>query len=313
MYIKQAFKGNNEFWRYFITFLIVIAAQFIGSLPLTIVIALKATSINAIKDFRDTLNPESLGLSQNIGLILLLLPWVLTFFALIISMKYIHGHSLAHVFTFKSRFRWKNFFWATLIWGLLLLISEVVYYQIEPENYSFNFNAQNFFPLLIIALFMIPLQAGAEELYFRGNLMQGFALLSRSRIVALLVTSVFFGMMHLGNPEVKQFGIASSMAYYIGFGLFMGLLVLLDGGLEMPLAIHAINNIYGAVFVGYSGSVLQTPALFKVTKYNPIAMLVVFVIAAGLYIVLSKKIFSWQKFSDILTPVRKESIGQEEL
>jgi membrane protease YdiL (CAAX protease family) len=305
MYIQQAYKGKTEWWRYLSTFLILVIVQIIGSIPLSILFIKNAFTSTDTKAFKETFNPELLGISQNVGLIILMVPMVLSFFALILSIRYIHGLSFTQIFTSARKFRWKNFTFAFVVWGVLLIVAEIFSYQIEPENYVFEFNPSSFFPLLIIALIMIPLQAGAEELYFRGNLMQGLGLLSRSRVIALMVTSIIFGLMHISNPEVKQFGIAVSMTYYIGFGLLMGLLVLLDGGLEMPLAIHAINNIYGAVFVGYTGSVLQTPALFKVTKYSASNMLIMFSIAAAIFLLIGARRFIWQNLSDIVKPVEK--------
>lgn len=306
MYIKQAYKGNNEWWRYLLTLFIAFMAQVIGSLPLGIIVAVKSLPSSAVSDFQNSLDPTILGLSQNVGLIVLMIPMVLTFFALVLSMRYIHGQTLKNIFTSANKFRWKNFIFALAFWGGLLIVSDLITYQIQPENYVFNFNPSSFYQLLLIALLMIPLQAGAEELLFRGNLMQGLGVLTKSRFIALLLTSIAFGLMHYGNPEVKEFGFGISMAYYIGFGLLMGLLVIFDGGLEMPLAIHAINNIYGAVFVGYSGSVLQTPALFKSLKYNPVAMLLLFIVAAAIYFTVSKRVFNWKNSMHLFQSVNKE-------
>lgn len=294
MYIEQAFQHENQWWRYLITFFIVGAAQFIGSLPLSLVIILKNLSSGEALDYKASLNPEIIGISQNMGLFLIMLPMMLTFFALLLAMRYIHGQSLREIFTSASRIRWKNFFFALITWGVMLIVAEIITYGFTPEQYSFNYKASEFYVLLIISIMMIPLQAGTEELYFRGNLLQGLGILSQSKIIAVLATSLAFGLLHFSNPEVKQFGFLPSMTYYVGFGLFMGILVLLDGGLEMPIAIHTINNFFGATLVGYSGSVLQTPSLFKVNHYNANAMLIFFVVFAILYLLISKKIFKWK-------------------
>lgn len=298
MYIQQAYKGLNDWWRYLVTIILVLAAQFLGSIPLGVIVAIKGVSHGEISEFQSSYNAEVLGISQNVGLIIMLTPMVLTFFVLILAMRYLHGHSLKNVFTSSRQFRWKNFFYAFIFWGVLLTVADLINYRLEPDNYIYSFDPQKFYPLLIIALLLIPLQASAEELYFRGNLFQGIGLLFRSRIVALVLTSAAFGLMHFGNPEVKEFGFGISMAYYIGFGLLMGILVLLDGGLEMPLAIHAVNNIYGAAFVGYSGSVLQTPTLFKLKVYDSVTMLILFIGASAIFLLLSAKLFKWNTFSD---------------
>ena len=305
MYIQQAYKGKNDWWRYLTTFFILIIAQVIGSIPIYVAASFNSISGNASESFQETLNPESLGLSQNTGLVFMMLPWVLTFFALLLSIRFIHEQKIVAIFSAYHKFNWKKFFFAFGAWALMLIVAEMVYYILNPQQYVFNYDPSTFFPLLFISFLLIPLQAGAEELYFRGNLMQGFGIWSRSRVFALVITSLIFGALHFTNPEVKQFGLGISMGYYIGFGLFMGILVIIDGGLEMPLAIHAINNIYGSAIVGYEGSVLQTPSLFKATQYNPAAMLILFLAAAIFYLLVAKQVFKWQSFNHLFTRVRE--------
>ncbi len=304
MYIEQAYKGKNNWYRYLATIVIWFTAQQIGSIPLIAIMAAK--SRGDLGNFSATLDPTAIGLGPNLGLFLMLLPAALSFFAVILSMRYIHKQTLLDIFTTAKKFRWRNFFIAAGIWMALLIVMEMVGYLMNPENYVFNFSPEVFIPLLLVSVIFIPLQAGSEELVFRASLLQGTGLLFRSRLVAVLVTATIFGLMHIMNPEVKEFGLGLSMVYYIGFGLFMGLVVVMDGGLEMALGIHAINNIFGSVFVGYTGSVLQTPALFKTLTYDIKTMLVVFVIAVVFFYLIAKQLFHWGSIDQIFKRVEEE-------
>ena len=78
----------------------------------------------------------------------------------------------------------------------------------------------------------------------------------------LLVTSVLFGLMHAANPEVEKMGFII-MLYYIGTGLFLGILTLMDEGLELALGFHAANNLIGALLLTSDWSALQTNSLLK--------------------------------------------------
>ena len=51
------------------------------------------------------------------------------------------------------------------------------------------------------------------------------------------------------------------MAYYIGTGLFLGILTLMDEGIELALGFHASNNIMTALFVTSSWTVFQTESI----------------------------------------------------
>ena len=107
---------------------------------------------------------------------------------------------------------------------------------------------------------MIPIQTSVEELIFRGYLMQGFGKLFKNRWLPLLFTSMIFGMLHLWNPEIDKLGI-HLIWYYIGTGLFLGIITLMDDGIELALGFHAANNLVTALLVTASWTAFQTESL----------------------------------------------------
>jgi len=46
--------------------------------------------------------------------------------------------------------------------------------------------------------------------------------------------------------------------------MFACLLTYIDGGLETAIGVHAANNLFAAIIVGYEHSALPTPTLFKI-------------------------------------------------
>jgi hypothetical protein len=90
--------------------------------------------------------------------------------------------------------------------------------------------------------------------------MQGFGTWFKKSFVALILTSVIFGLLHGLNPEVEKLGWIS-MVYYIGTGLVLGVFTLMDEGTELSLGFHAANNIVAAVLVTANWTVFQTDAL----------------------------------------------------
>ena len=68
--------------------------------------------------------------------------------------------------------------------------------------------------------------------------------------------------MHILNPEVTKMGYII-MVYYIGTGLFLGIITLMDDGMELALGFHAANNLIGALLVTSDWSVFQTHSIFK--------------------------------------------------
>ena len=51
--------------------------------------------------------------------------------------------------------------------------------------------------------------------------------------------------------------------YYIGTGLFLGIITLMDEGMELALGFHAANNLIGALLLTSDWSAFQTHSVFK--------------------------------------------------
>ena len=131
--------------------------------------------------------------------------------------------------------------------------------------------------------------------------MQGFSFLFNSRWVALFITSIVFGSLHFSNPEVQKLGLGV-MAYYIGTGLFLGILTLMDDGIELALGFHASNNIMTALLVTSSWTVFQTesilidisePTLGGETFFS------LFILYPGFIFLMSRK-FNWSGWKNKL-------------
>lgn len=148
------------------------------------------------------------------------------------------------------------------IWSVFSIITTLATYYLNPSDFEINFQPIPFLILFIIASLLVPIQTTVEELIFRGYLMQGFANLSKNKWLPLLLTSSIFGLLHLSNPEVSKLGNIM-MVYYIGTGLLLGIMTLMDDGMELALGFHAANNLIGALLVTSDWSALQTYSIFK--------------------------------------------------
>ena len=142
-------------------------------------------------------------------------------------------------------------------------------------------------------------------------MMQGIGIMAKNKWMPLLITSVLFGMMHLGNPEVGKLGYGI-MVYYIGTGLFLGILTLMDEGLELALGFHAANNLLGALLVTADWTAFQTNSIYKDMSEPELGWDVfvpVLIIYPVFLIILSKK-YGWNDWKERLTGkvLTKESI-----
>ena len=263
-HLESAFKGKNNFWRYIVMFAaVLIASNTIGAIPLFIAYAVKSAA-NPEIIAKIAANPSDLGvlgLDQNVGLLLMLIPFVAGVFAFILLVKPLNGRTLKQTINGTSSIRWKRFFISALIWAILSGLYLFIYIGIDPSNFTLNNKTITLFYLAIISLLFIPFQASFEELLFRGYLMQGFAVLLRNRWFPVLMTSVLFGLMHSLNPEVKDFGFLTMMPQYLLFGLVFGITSIMDDGIEVAMGAHTANNIFLCIFV--------TNQLFSIADFCP--------------------------------------------
>lgn len=260
-YIQQAYKGNNQWYHWIFTLILVFFGwQIIGVFPLTGVAISYSSDMNEFADAAQN-NFMTLGIDKNLFLFLIIISFISGLLTLIIGVKYIHRRTFKSLVTSRNLIDWKRFWFAFFTWGIIAIILTIVGIFMSPENYIWNFKPIPFFTLLAVSFLFLPFQTTFEELLFRGYLMQGIGTVVKNRWFPLIFTSVCFGLLHGANPEVEKLG-AISMVFYIGTGFFYGIITLMDEGTELALGLHAINNIIAAFFVTTNWTVFQTDALY---------------------------------------------------
>ena len=258
MFIQQAFKAKHEWWRYAIGVLIVIFGAIIGQLPFTAALFLE----NGMEIFTLT-EAEMLGvLDSNLSFFLLLLSFAVGLGFLLLVIRLLHQQKIIEATTSRPKMDWGRFFFGFGLVAIFTIVATLVDYNLRPEDFVWNFKLVPFLIMVVIALVMVPLQTSFEEYLFRGYLMQGLGVLSRNRWFPLIVTSFVFGGLHLWNPEVTKLGYII-MVYYIGTGLLLGIMTLMDEGMELALGFHAGNNLVGAMLVTADWTAFQTNSVLK--------------------------------------------------
>jgi membrane protease YdiL (CAAX protease family) len=182
------------------------------------------------------------------------------------------GLSTRALNTADRPFRYGVFF-AALVLVLGLIGAADFLYVLGGGNIKWQGDWPAFLRFLPWALLLFPFQTLFEEWVFRGFLMRGMHQIIRSPLAALLASSLFFGLLHMGNSEVSEFGVGYMLVYYMAQALVMGALVLLFDGLELAWAYHLANNLYVSLLVTLPGSSLRTPALWISEPPEPLKML----------------------------------------
>ncbi len=300
MFVEQGIKPENRFWKYIVGSLILVLASFIGQLPLIIGIFYETflngkaypTSNMAVMNFFDS----------NVMLFLMLLSFVFIMLGIIMVVRNLHSQTMLSVTTSRKNMDWSRVGFAFVIWSLFTVVVTLLSYYYSPTDFVLNFKPIPFAILLIIGVLLIPIQTSSEEYIFRGYLMQGFANLARNKWFPLLMTSIIFGGMHIFNPEVSKIGYII-LVYYIGTGLLLGIITLMDEGMELALGFHAANNLVGALLISSDWSAFQTNSIFKDISEPSAGLDVIFpvvIIYPILLFIFSKK-YNWTNWKEKLT------------
>ena len=305
-YLLKGFKGENRWWRYLVMFIILIIATLFGSFPYAIAISIKS-EMSGIQVDPGSFNAfAQLGLSKNLGLFLLTLSFVAGLVAFLIFLKPLHERSFKDTLTGRNKFDFKRFFFAVFVWGGLLIISLIISYLINPQDYEMQFNFTQFIILIFISVVFISMQASFEEIIFRGYMQQGLANLTKTAWFPLIFTSVLFGLMHISNPEVKEFGVGIMLPQYIVLGLLLGITVIMDEGLEIAIGVHVVNNVLSSLLVTHESSVLQTDALLRVKTIDPVYSFYEIILFSAIFILIANKKYKWGSFRKLFAKVKPE-------
>lgn len=300
MFLEQVSTKESVFWKYLVGSFILFCASIVGQLPFTLGVLLKSyiektpypSSYEATMNFFDS----------NLSLFLMLVSFVFVFFQLYALVRFFHKQSFIQIITSRTKIDWQRVLFSFSIWAGISIVSTVVVYILYPEDFIVQLNWIPFLILFGIGLLLFPFQIGCEELIFRGYLMQGFGNLAKNKWFPLLMTSVIFGLLHIANPEVDKMGY-SILIYYIGTGLFLGIITLMDDGIELALGFHFANNFIAALLVTSDWTAFQTHSILKSTSDPSVffdIILPVSIIFPILLLFFAKK-YHWSNWREKLT------------
>ncbi len=295
MFINQAYKGDNTWWRVMITTLLtagIFVANFIAYFLMS-------------KEEMDEVYKSMSAIPNNLSLFINLSPFILLLGMLFLLVKVLHKRSILSLTTSRNEVDYKKILFSFGLIVLMTIVAFAVSYSMDSSSILWNFNPMKFAVLFLISILLFPFQIGFEEYLFRGYLMQQIGIIAQNRWFPLLITSVMFGLFHSANPEVANMGYGV-MVFYIGTGFFLGIITLMDESLELALGFHLGNNLMAALLITSDFSALHTDAVFRYSGVeNPVDMLnemiVSIVIVYPIILFIFAEKYNWNHWTTKLT------------
>jgi membrane protease YdiL (CAAX protease family) len=295
MYINQAYKGKNDWWRFLLTSFLV-TGIFIANFMMYFFVSKEQIS-EAYESMAKL--PKSEALITN------LLPFIFLLALLFYLVRFLHKRSVLSLTTSRTKIDYKRVFFS---FGLVIILNLgcfLVSYFIDSSTIIWNFKPVQFVILFVISILLFPFQIAFEEYLFRGYLMQQIGVMAKNRWFPLVFTSIVFGLFHTLNPEVEKMGYGV-MIFYIGTGLLLGIMTLMDEGIELALGFHLGNNLISALLITSDFSAIQTDAVFKysseidtvnILSEMIVSMLMVYPIILFIFV----KKYRWENWKEKLT------------
>ena len=256
-FIDKAKEGNNSFSSYLLGIVLIISVYLLGSYFLILDLQWNF----GIESFDGISQKEIVRiLGNNRFLAWLILPFLFVALFLVIHTKFVHKRTVLSIFSGRENFDWKRVLFSfSLLFSVLSLFLFIQF--LSSDSLIFQFDLQKFIPLFFIAIFLLPIQTSCEELLFRSYILQGIKMRTKKNSIAVLISGLMFGAIHIGNPEIAKIGY-HIIVYYMLVGVFLALISLFDNGIELALGYHAANNVFAALMITNNWQAFQTDAVF---------------------------------------------------
>ena len=285
-FVRAAAAGRNEVWRYLLSFLVVLIGVGVQVVFIGIAEFVNRGGIDAalqsfmLPHWRWGESYDQVAMTSAAIYLASLFLWGLI---ALLAVKIIHRRPAKTVFIGRTGFRWR-LFWESLASVVVLCLAfGAIDWLVRDGDLLMATDFEAFLHYLPMLLALVPLQVFGEEVLFRGYLLQGVAWFSRRPWVRLLVPSVTFFAMHLGNEEMTKGGTYYVVGYVV-VAFYFTWLTLRTDGLECSMGMHLGMNFVAFIFISEVNNTFAMPTLYFDRQPEPATMLAVLVaVTAGHY------------------------------
>ncbi|WP_426749676.1 CPBP family intramembrane glutamic endopeptidase [Myxococcus sp. Y35] len=287
VYLEQAARGLNQPWRYVLTAILLGLSVTLFNVPYSVFVYLAAQRAGDT-GFRFDL---AAGVVENMPFPVFMVgmvSFVVMLGMLAICVRALHKRPFTSLLGQEGGFRLGIVVKAAAGTFAVLGVATLVNVLVDGDSFRVNFEAGRFFSAVLLTLALVPLQAAAEELLYRGWLMQGLYRLVLRPWFAVGVSSLMFWVAHLPNPEASATPVGAA-AYYLAVGSLLAWLTLRTGRLEAAIGVHTGLNLCSFLVASPESMMFQAASIFVDVRPGSARDLVLVALLAGsLFLVLRR-------------------------
>ena len=293
-----------EIWR------IVLGLFLVGTLWLGVALGLGFLTATFFPEFHGEAYVSAVGLGHSpmalAGLFVTFLP---VWFALALVLPLVHRRTPLALLGPSQLVNWQQFFTAAKV-VLILAFGFEVLFQIPALLLDLPlYNAHMALDLPQWALWLLPMllllfvQIGAEELLFRGYLLQMIRARGGGFWLSIALPSLAFGLLHY-SPATYGQNAFLVVAATTALGILLCKVTLRTGNLGAALGIHFANNLTVMFLLGIDGN-MNGMALFstKADLSSPLMsgnLILMIILMLAVYRIWTRRMDNARSLRDVL-------------
>ena len=222
------------------------------------------------------------------GLAIILVGFVPFLVATPLVVRWVLRRPWRTVVTGAASISWRRVLTGAFWWALLVGLATLVDWAVHRDSYRWSYDPGTFWPYLLVALLLVPLQTTAEELLFRGYLVQWMSLATRRIVVLSVADGLLFAIPHLANPEAAGAQWYAWLVWWL-YGVGWTWVSVRDGGIELAVGAHAANNLMGTVVIGYTAGALPVASLWTTSTLDLPLSIAVIAVTVALFALVTRR------------------------
>jgi len=257
-YLDWAVKGRTDWWRYALGVLLLIILVFVG--PILIIVPFQG-----IWGPMQEMPPLKNLIVENLAflpmlLTPLILAWALhkrTWWSVAVPRPRVQWWNLGMGFLFSLLSLSGLWIFNTLFWGIKIT--------------TMPLDLREYLPFVLVAFFFIFIQTTAEELAFRGYVMQALRRMTANPTFIIVLTGVAFALPHFSNLRSlgwPWYGVLT----WVFDGCILAWLAYRTGSLWMPFGWHWANNFILISILSVETDVAGGFSIFSAASYPSIEL-----------------------------------------
>ena len=253
-YLARAETGPVAYWRVLSGLAVIIAiwVMTFAAMMVIFVLGVALWSASANRGVDEALSVV-LSPSRPVAMLLYLAGFAGVWIGAAAAMRLCHRRRLADLYGWAARIVWGDVWRGGLAAALAITMLFGAGLAVFEAPVRTDVSREAWLTLLAPVAVLVCVQSSAEELLFRGYLMQTLGARSRSVLVWGLAPALLFALLHIQGGSVAD-AQAGPPAWAILAATFiagaeLAVLAWWTGGLGAPMAAHAVNNLVAFLLV----------------------------------------------------------------